>query len=96
MLEDKAVKDIESSQALPCSTDTHTLMLQPSNINTHASHDDSVSYTQSHCARPKLYTSTPVKFTAEDSVFYKTETEQKSKSFYDSIIEKTVAKNTRY
>ena len=88
MSEDKAVKDIVSSQALPCSTDTHTLMLQPSNLTTHTSHDDSVSYTQSLGARPKLYTSTPVKFTAEDSVFPKTETEQKSKSFYDSIIEK--------
>lgn len=88
MSEDKTVKGIIFSQALPCSTDTQTLMLQSSNITTHASHDDSVSYTQSHGARPKLYTSTPVKFTAEDSVFSKTEAEQKSKSFYDSIIEK--------
>ena len=88
MSEDKAVKDIISSPALPSSTHTHKLMLQHSSITTHASHDDSVSYTQSHGARPKLYTSAPVKFTAEDSVFSKTETEQKIKSFYASIIEK--------
>ena len=38
-------------------------------------------------------TSTSVKLTAEDSVFFsKTETEQKSKSFSDSIIEKLLQK----
>ena len=89
MSENEIVMDISPSEVLSGTTCTGSVMQQANNVNTQAAHDYSMNYTEYGGAKAKIYTSTPVKFTPEDSVFSKTEVEENlSKSDVDSIIQK--------
>ena len=93
MSENKDVEDIYADYALPVSTGSSESVMHQ-NADIRENHDFAYSQPDTVGARPKQYTctSTPVKFTPEDSVFSHTVEQPESKSKFEFLMQQQLEK----